>query len=125
MQFSVAPWRVLDRVHLNAVKSAVALREKFTPYILLLAHQAAKTGEPIMKSMEFEFPGQGFETVIDQFMLGDSLLVAPILVKGETTRNVKLPDGWWKSFEGKIFEGGRTYQQPGPLDQLIYFEKIN
>ena len=125
MQFSVAPWRVLDRVHLNAVKSAVALREKFTPYIMQLAHQAAKTGEPIMKSMEFEFPDQGFETVIDQFMLGDSLLVAPILVKGETTRNVKLPDGKWKSFDGKMVEGDRTYQQPAPLDQLIYFEKIN
>ena len=125
MQFSVAPWRVLDGVHLNAVKSAVALREKFTPYIMQLAHQAAKTGEPIMKSMEFEFPGQGFETVIDQFMLGDSVLVAPILVTGTTTRNVRLPDGKWKSFEGKIFEGGRTYQQPDTLDQLIYFEKIN
>ncbi|MBK5262339.1 MAG: hypothetical protein JJE17_07190 [Peptostreptococcaceae bacterium] len=50
-----------------------------------------------MKSMEFEFLGQGFEAVIDQFMLGDKLLVAPILEKGETTRNVKLPEGEWRN----------------------------
>jgi alpha-glucosidase len=125
MQFSVAPWRVLDSVHLNAVKTAVKLRTKFTPLIMQLAHQAAETGEPILKSMEFVFPGQGFETVTDQFMLGDNLLVAPMLEKGETNRNIKLPIGKWKSIDGTILKGGKTCQQNVSLDQLLYFEKLN
>jgi len=125
MQFSVAPWRVLDSVHLNAAKAAVSLRSKFTPYIMQLAHIAATTGEPILKSMEYEFPGQGFETVIDQFMLGDKLLVAPMLEKGKEYRNVKFPNGKWKASDGNILKGGKTYQQNVALDQLLYFEKIN
>lgn len=102
MQFSVAPWRVLDSVHLNAVKAAVALRASFTPLIMQLAHEAATTGEPIVKSMEYEFPSQGFETVIDEFMLGDNLLVAPMLEKGKEFRNVKLPNGKWKTSGGIV-----------------------
>jgi alpha-glucosidase len=125
MQFSVAPWRVLDSVHLKAVKAAVKLRLKFTPLIMQLAHEAAKTGEPILKSMEFLFPGQGFETVTDQFMLGDKLLVAPMLEKGKALKIVKLPIGKWKTADGNVLKGGKTYQQTVALDQLLYFEKIN
>ncbi len=125
MQFSVAPWRVLDSVHLSAVKAAVKLRTKFTPLIIQLAHQAAETGEPIMKSMEYVFPGQRFETVTDQFMLGDNLLVAPMLEKGKAYRNVKFPSGKWKAIDGNVLKGGKTCQQNVALDQLLYFEKIN
>jgi len=125
MQFSVAPWRVLDSVHLNAVKAAVKLRTKFTPLIMQLAYQAAKTGEPILKSMEYVFPGQGFEAVTDEFMLGDKLLVAPMLEKGKAYRNVKLPNGKWKAIDGTVLKGGKAYQQSVALDQLLYFEKVN
>ncbi len=125
MQFSVTPWRVLDSVHLSAVQAAVKLRQKFTHQIMELAHTAAKTGEPILKSMEFVFPGQGFETVTDQFMLGDKLLVAPMLEKGKAYKNVKLPIGKWKTADGNVLKGGKTYQQTVALDQLLYFEKIN
>jgi alpha-glucosidase len=124
MQFSVAPWRVLDSVHLSAVKAAVKLRTKFTPLIIQLAHQAAETGEPIMKSMEYVFPGQGFEAVTDQFMLGDNLLVAPMLEKGKAYRNIKLPTGKWKAIDGNVLKGGKTYQQSVALDQMLYFEKM-
>lgn len=125
MQFSVAPWRVLDSEHLNAVKSAVSLRTKFTPLIMQLTHKAATTGEPIVKSMEYVFPEQGFETVVDQFMLGDNILVAPMLEKGKAGRNVKLPAGKWKASDGTVLKGGKTYPQNVGLDQLLYFEKIN
>ncbi len=122
MQFSVAPWRILDKVHLDAVKKSVALRTKFTPLIMQLAHEAAKTGEPIMRSMEFVFPEQGFENIIDQFMLGDKLLVAPMLQE-TTSRTVILPKGKWKTADGKILQGGKTHQLNVNLDQLLYFEK--
>ena len=124
MQFSVAPWRVLDSTHLNAVQAAVKLRAKFTPLIMQLANEAAKTGEPILKSMEYVFPGEGFESVTDQFMLGNKLLVAPMLKKGKLYRDVKLPVGQWKALDGKILKGGKTYQQNVALDHLLYYELI-
>ena len=84
MQFSVAPWRVLDPEHLEAVKKAVAIRQIFVPEIIRLAEISAKTGEPIVRNLEFEFPGQGFEECRDQFMLGENILVAPMVKRGTT-----------------------------------------
>ena len=55
MQFSVAPWRILDEEHFAAVKKSVKIREEYKDYILELAIEAAKTGEPVMKSLEFNF----------------------------------------------------------------------
>jgi alpha-glucosidase (family GH31 glycosyl hydrolase) len=75
--------------------------------------------------MEFVFPEQGFEAVTDQFMLGDKLLVAPMLEKGEKYRNVKFPNGKWKASDGNLLKGAKTYQLSVALDQLLYFEKVN
>ena len=124
MQFSVAPWRILKPDQLDAVKKAVALRMKYTPLIMRLANEAAKTGEPIMKSMEYVFPNQGFADVKDQFMLGDQILVAPLLEKGKTQREVKLPKGIWIADDGKKFKGGNSYTIDVPLDRLPYFNLI-
>ena len=123
MQFSVAPWRILDANHLEAVKKAVAIRMKFTPLIMELAHASAKTGAPIMRSLEFEFPNQGLEKVIDQFMLGSTVLVAPMLEQGNG-RKVIFPKGKWKASEGKIFKGGKTYEFNVGIDQLLFFELL-
>jgi alpha-glucosidase len=124
MQFSAAPWRVLDATHLAAVKKAVALRGQHTPYIMDLARAAARTGEPIIRPMEYDFPHQGLATVIDQFMLGDRLLVAPVVEKGATSRAVRLPAGRWRGVDGAVVRGGRTIRVNAPLDVLPVFERV-
>ncbi len=124
MQFSVAPWRVLDDKHFEAVKKAVKIREKFKDYILELAVIAAETGEPIIKPLEFNYPDEGYADINDQFLLGDKMVVAPVLTKGATTRNVVIPEGKWKSFDGKIITGPKTIEVKIQLDDLPYFEKM-
>jgi alpha-glucosidase len=89
MQFSVAPWRVLDTAHLDAVKRSIKLREQFTPTILRLARESASTGDPIVRSLEYVFPRQGFELIKDQFMLGDSVLVAPLAAKPHKSPHIQ------------------------------------
>jgi alpha-glucosidase len=120
MQFSVAPWRILDSMHFEAVRSAIMLREKFTPLILELAKTSAGTGKPIVRSLEYSFPGQGLEAVTDQFMLGESLLIAPVVKKG-LARSIVLPKGEWISDEGKTYKGGKTYLIDVPLSRIPYF----
>ncbi len=124
MQFSVAPWRVLDQKHQEAVRKAVILREKYKDYILNQAIRAAKTGEPIMKSLEFNYPNQGYAKVVDQFLLGDQLLVAPVLTKGATTRSILIPQGKWKSFDGQLIKGPKTIECRVRLEDLPYFERV-
>lgn len=124
MQFSVAPWRVLDSVHLQAVKKAVELRTGMVPYILRLAGQAAATGIPIVRSMEFAFPHQGFEIVNDQFMLGDDILVAPILSK-TGIRKIILPKGKWRDMnKNKIIVGPKAIEVQAGIDLLPYFQRL-
>lgn len=77
-----------------------------------------------MRMMEYEFPNQGFERVSDQFMLGSDILVAPVIKKGELTRDVMLPQGKWQTDDGKIYEGGKTVSVDAPLDVLPLFKKI-
>jgi alpha-glucosidase len=124
MQFSVAPWRVLDERHFAAVKKSVAIREKYKDYILELAVKAAETGEPIMRPMEFAYPDRGYAGIIDQFLLGDQLLVAPVLNKGAAVRKVVIPEGLWKSFDGQIISGPKTVDVKISLDDLPFFELI-
>ncbi len=124
MQFSVAPWRILDTVHLNAVKSAVKLREQFTPLIMDHMHEAAKTNIPMIKHMEFVFPNAGYEAIKDQFMVGDKLMVAPMLSKGEGVRTVVIPKGLWVDDEGKRFRGPLKIEMKVLLNRLPYFQKL-
>ncbi len=123
MQFSVAPWRVLDSKH-NAIALKYAnLHADYADYILELAHHASRTGEPIVRFMEYEFPNEGFEQIKDQFMLGDKYLVAPMVTKGYK-RSVKLPKGNWVDEAGKKYRGGKTYQINVPIERLPIFTKV-
>ncbi|MFT3680199.1 MAG: glycoside hydrolase family 31 protein [Ferruginibacter sp.] len=123
MQFSVAPWRVLDSAHFAAVKKAVDTRNKFIPVIMNLARAASVTGEPIVKYLDYVFPNQGFAAVNDQFLLGDNIMVTPMLDK-KTKRLVKFPKlakGKWTGDDGKVYKGGTTVEIDVPLERLPYF----
>jgi len=124
MQFSVAPWRILDQAHFDAVLNAIKLREQFAPYILKTMKESALSGEPILRSMEYEFPHQGYEPLTDQFLIGDSLLVAPILNKNQKVREVVLPKGKWKAENENIEMGPKTIKLNADLNALPYFIKI-
>jgi alpha-glucosidase len=123
MQFSVAPWRILDDKRFEIVKKAVALRETYVPTIMELAKKSAITGEPIVSSLEYVFPNQGFENVSDQFMLGENILVAPIINR-DNNRIIKLPRGKWMDHNGKKIKGGQSYSIFVPLDQIPIYTRM-
>lgn len=124
MQFSVAPWRILDSSHLEAVKQAIILRSKHVPLIQKLAQAAATTGEPIVRMMAYEFPQQGMDFINDQFMLGNKILVAPILA-AENARMVVLPKGEWRDMiNNKVIKGPKKIQVKAKLNELPYFLKM-
>ena len=100
------------------------IREKYASYILGLAINASRTGEPIIKPLEFNYPGKGYAGITNQFLLGDSLLVAPVFTKGALARTVVIPEGKWKSFDGKIIKGPETIEVSVRLEDLPYYEKI-
>lgn len=124
MQFSMAPWRVLNGEELSWCMDAVRIRTKLGPLLSELASEAAETGLPIMRSMEFVFPRQGYHAVQDQFMVGDSILVAPVLIKGQTTRMIRFPEGRWLGDDESIVEGPVQVEVHAPLSRLPWYRKI-
>jgi alpha-glucosidase len=123
MQFSVAPWRILDAKHLAICRKYARLHTEMADYILSLARQASLTGEAIVRHLEYVFPHQGFEHCKDQFMLGDKYLVVPVVTK-EHTRKILLPHGMWKDDRGMRFEGPCVIETDVPIERLPYFERI-
>ena len=124
MQFSVAPWRVLSKENEAICLKMSKLHEQFGPNLLELAKAASITGEPIVKPMELAFPGLGYELIKDQFVLGNEIIVAPVVEKAMYIRKVILPKGSWQAEDGTKYKGGKTVEISVPLERLPYFRKI-
>lgn len=118
MQFSAAPWKVLSPENFARVQRAVALRQQYTPLLLELVAQCRRTGEPILRPLAYQFPEPECYGVTDQFLVGNQLLVAPILEKNATGRAVYLPRGVWS------LENGEQIHSPGRWYTLEYGENL-
>ncbi len=124
MQFSLAPWRVLTKEECDICRDMAQLHVHFAPYILELAEQASHTGEPIVRAMEYEFPGQGFNRQMQQFMLGSRYLVAPVVGPDDKVK-VELPAGVWVDDLGRKIKGPAVLDLENvPLGRIPYYRKI-
>ena len=121
MQFSASPWRVLDKTDQQIIRDTVALRQKFAPKFVELARQSGRTGEPMLRNLEYVYPGLGYAAIKDEFMMGDDLLVAPVVEKGAATRTVVLPPGKWLADDGMVFDGPQTVTVTTPRARLPHF----
>ena len=124
MQFSPAPWRHLSGEGVAICRAFADLHVAFAPYILETARHAAATGEPIVRAMEYEFPGQGFARPMQQFMLGDRWLVAPVTTPDDA-KTVELPAGTWRDDLGAVHRGPATLRLENvPLSRLPRYERV-
>ena len=124
MQISASPWRVLDAKHQTIFSDIVALRQKFAAKFAAYAKKTGEDGEPILRSLEYNYPGQGYAAVIDQFMMGEDLLVAPVLKKGASSRKVVLPPGTWRGDDGRTYVGPAELTVETPLARLPHFTAV-
>jgi alpha-glucosidase (family GH31 glycosyl hydrolase) len=122
MQFSLAPWRVLDERHLAAVRAAVRVRQRLRPRLKKLIDEAAGTGEPILRPLAYHFPG--YETVADQFLLGADLLCAPVLESGATRRPVRIPPGAWRGVDSRLVAGPADIEVEVTLESMPRWERV-
>lgn len=105
------PW-AYDEEAVDVVRFFTRLKARLMPYLYKTAIQANKTGVPTMRSMVLEFTEDRTCHYVDkQYMLGDSLLVAPIFNE-ESLADYYLPAGRWTDFfTGEVKQGGRWIQE--------------
>ena len=116
------PW-AFGEPYESAYRTAIEQRYQLLPYLYTLFHEASINGSPIIRPLFYHY-GQdpAVYAVEDAFLVGESLLTAPICVEGATSREVYLPQGTWIHYwNGKHYEGGKTYTIEAPLDQWPLF----
>ena len=121
------PWLIDDESSV-VTKFFTDLKTSLMPYILKMADIAHIEGIPIMRPMMMEFPSDPSCEYLDrQYMLGDSILVAPIF-NSDGIADFYLPHGSWVSLiTGEKVEGGSwRNEKHGYLSLPLYVrsEKI-
>ena len=107
----------------DAVHTMVKRHYALAPYMEELLQNAATTGEPIVRSIAYEYNER--PDITDQFMLGDKYMVAPVLLEGARSRKIYLPTGTWKYIPtGEVFDGGKELEFAADLTTLPYFERM-
>ncbi len=103
------PW-VYGPVAEKAATDAIRLRQALIPYIYSYEHTRRATGVGLVRPLLFDWPHDpNVRNDVDSWLFGDWLLVSPVVVQGQTAKDVYLPAGRWIDWSsGKAWEGGRT-----------------
>lgn len=129
------PWRQVDKERNNAgewmddwpavqdaVREIFRWRMRLVPYLYASFYRYWRDGLPPFRPLVADWPeDENTCCVDDQYMMGEDLLVAPVL-GGESGRSVYLPEGrWFHLFTHERFDGGRRHEVSAPLDELPVF----
>jgi alpha-D-xyloside xylohydrolase len=144
------PWKQVNRADNNAGRFAedwekteaqcrdiFELRMKFIPWLHAAFVRSHREGLPPFRALVMDFPDDSkSRTVDDEYIMGDGILVAPVIIAGtasgagrrprseapENARSVYLPPGDWQDFwTGELYHGGREIQVVVPLERIPVF----
>uniref|UniRef100_UPI000A63129B glycoside hydrolase family 31 protein n=1 Tax=Streptomyces prasinopilosus TaxID=67344 RepID=UPI000A63129B len=118
------PWEFGAEVLAHA-RAALVERRRLRPYLVTLAHLARRTGAPCVRPLWWSAPeDRALRDCEDAFLLGNGLLVAPVLVAGAERRTVRLPGGrWYETATGRAFDGPGRIVVDAPLDRIPVFAR--
>lgn len=108
-------------------KKYADIHVELKPYLLETARKYQETGCPMIRHMIIEFPDDmetyGCEY---QYMLGEKLLVAPVVEEGAITKNVYFPKGNWKNFwtDDILSSEGEWRMVRAPLDVIPVYNRL-
>ncbi|MFF4442873.1 glycoside hydrolase family 31 protein [Streptomyces sp. NPDC001621] len=118
------PWEFGADV-LEHARVALLERRRLLPYFVTLAHLARRTGAPYVRPVWWGAPeDRSLRDCEDAFLLGDSLLVAPVLDPGAGRRAVQLPRGrWYDTATEEAYEGPAQVLVDAPLSRIPVFAR--
>ena len=118
------PW-VFGEETMDICRKFIRLRYQLLPYLYDLFRECELTGLPIMRPLVLHYQEDPETANLNgEFLVGENLLVAPVLEQGATRKLVYLPKGQWYDFvTGEAYEGGRYHMVDAPLDHCPMFVK--
>ncbi|MBO4727443.1 MAG: alpha-xylosidase, partial [Spirochaetaceae bacterium] len=122
------PWSV-DEESSEVARIFTNIKLKLKPYLLKMAEEACASGVPVLRAMFLEFPEDPTCAFLDrQYMLGDSLLVAPVFSEDGTVEYY-LPKGRWVHYidgrEIDCTDGGRWLTETYGFTILPLWQRVS
>ncbi|KPI21471.1 glycoside hydrolase family 31 [Actinobacteria bacterium OK074] len=113
------PWEFGAEV-LEHARVALLERRRLLPYFVTLAHLARRTGAPYVRPLWWgASEDRALRDCEDAFLLGEALLVAPVLEPGADRRAVQLPRGrWYDTVTEKVYQGPGQVLLDAPLSRI-------
>src|SRR4051812_6574293 len=117
-----APWS-FDAETVRLYRSISALHDRAAEYVRRWWRYARRTGVPLTRPLWLAFPGDREAARQDQeWLLGPHVLVAPVVTRGASSRDVYFPRGCWEAgVTGERYRGPRHARVAAPLARLPYF----
>lgn len=119
------PWAFPDP-YLAKIKATIEQRYRLMPLLYSLMEKACRLASPFVAPLSFYFPTEEKAFLPDdEYMLGDRLLVAPIVQEGATSREVYLPGrgSWVEIHSGEVFRAGHAVTVSAPIDYIPVFAR--
>jgi alpha-D-xyloside xylohydrolase len=106
------PW-LFDNEAVDVLRFFTKLKCRLMPYLFAAAVEATRSGVPVLRAMVIEFPNEpGCSTLDLQYMLGESLLVAPVFTEDGQV-DVYIPEGRWTHLlSGESLRAADGYDAP-------------
>ena len=119
------PWEYGGEIE-RIVGDYFRLRYRLLPMLYTAAHTAAHTGTPLLRRCDLEWPDFPEAADSTQYLLGDDLLVAPVLAParqgGNAERMVWIPPGAWQDlWSGRRHHGPAIIGVECPLAEVPVF----
>ena len=113
------PWEFGEEV-LGILRQQLKQRYRLLPHWYTLAWQTSQTGQPLVRPLFWSDPHDQHLWEIDNaFLVGEALLVAPILEEAAQQRSLYLPKGNWYKYGGEQkYNGGTEIQLEAPLEHI-------
>lgn len=116
---------LIDQPYREIAKQVAIQRYRMMPYNYTLSYLQASDAQPLVSPLYYYFSNDTTAyKATDEFMWGQNILVAPVLQKGATNRNVYLPEGNWYRMNGTdLIQGGTRIMEPVALEQIPAYVK--
>ncbi|WP_036696070.1 TIM-barrel domain-containing protein [Paenibacillus taiwanensis] len=113
------PWSFGEEIE-QICQQYIGLRYQWMPYLYHWFYEASKTGLPVMRPLVLEYPHDPqVYNLCDQFLVGDSVIIAPIYRPNTEWRSVYLPEGEWVDYwSGERYAGKQHIHVHAPLAKL-------
>jgi alpha-glucosidase len=116
------PWR-FGKYYEDIIRKYLKLRYQLLPFLYTTLEEAHRTGVPLFRPLVLNYPDDASTyNLDDEFMIGDDLLVAPVVKPDVSARLVYLPKGdWYDYWTNKKYSGGQVIRSDAPLETAPLF----